>query len=188
MGSDIGEHTDTPSVGVQRSVLGSSFRLLASSSALSNLADGIFKVGLPLVAVQFTRSPALVAGLEMVRSLPWLILALPVGAFTDRLDRRIVMVVANLVRALTLVIPAVALAAGHGSIWMLYLAAAGTGVAEVFYDTSAQSILPNVVQRTQLNRANGRLAAIEQGAQQFVGPPLAGLLVAVGLATVFWTS
>jgi MFS family permease len=64
----------------------------------------------------------------------------------------------------------------------------GTGVAEVFYDTASQSILPNLVEREQLGRANGRLGAIELGTQQFVGPPLAGLLVGLALAAAFWTT
>lgn len=168
--------------------LGRPFGILGSSSGLSNLADGAFKVGLPLVAVHYTRSPALIAGIEMVRTLPWLLFALPIGVLTDRLDRRQAMIAANVVRALMVLIPAVVLSTGGGSIWLLYAAAIGTGVAEVFYDTSAQSILPNLVARTRLSRANGRLAAIELGAQQFVGPPLAGALVAITLAAVFWTS
>ena len=59
------------------------------------------------------------------------------------------------------------------------------GVAETLYDTSAQSILPQVVHRDQLSRANGRLYAVELTANQFVGPPLGGLLVAIGVVAGF---
>ncbi len=166
--------------------LGGGFRTLAWSAGASNLADGIFKVALPLVAIGFTRSPGVVAGIELVRTLPWLLLALPVGAWTDRIDRRRAMIAANAARAIVVVVLALAIGTGAGSIGLLYLAAAGTGIAEVFYDTSSQSILPALVQRRQLGRANGRIAAIEHGAQQFAGPPLAGLLVAAGLAAAFW--
>jgi MFS family permease len=68
------------------------------------------------------------------------------------------------------------------------VAALGTGVAEVFYDTSAQSMLPAIVPRDRLDRANGRLFAVELGAQEFAGPPLAGLLVAAALAVPLATS
>jgi MFS family permease len=172
----------------ESSGLGGPFRLLATSSGLSNLADGIFKLSLPLIAIEFTRSPAVIAGLEMVRSLPWLLCALPVGALADRLDRRRVMVLANLARAALVMVAALVLSADGGSIWMLFLVAAGTGVAEVFYDTSAQSILPNIVPRARLGRANGRLASIELSTQLFIGPPLAGLLVGIALALAFWSS
>jgi predicted MFS family arabinose efflux permease len=61
------------------------------------------------------------------------------------------------------------------------------GTAETVYDTSAQSILPQVVPRDRLPRANGRLIAAELTANEFVGPPLGGLLVAAGLAAAFAT-
>ncbi len=168
--------------------LGRPFWTLLTSSGISNLADGVFKIALPLLAIHYTRSPALVAGLELVRSLPWLVGALHVGALTDRLDRRRAMLWANTARVVFVAVPAVAMAAGDGSLWLLYGAAVGTGVAEVFYDTAAQAILPSLVVRSRLDRANGRLFAVELGAQEFAGPPLAGVLVAVALALPFATS
>jgi MFS family permease len=168
--------------------LGRPFWTLLSSSGLSNLADGIFKLALPLVAIAYTRSPALVAGLELVRTLPWLLGALPVGALSDRLDRKRSMVAANATRGILVAIAAGFIMAGSGSIWLLYAIALGTGIAEVFYDTASQSILPSVVSRSNLDRANGRLLAVELGAQEFAGPPIAGLLVGVGLALSFATS
>jgi MFS family permease len=172
--------------------LGRAFWTLVTASGLSNLADGIFKVALPLVALRYTRAPSLIAGLEVVRSAPWLLFALQVGALADRWDRRRTMLAANVVRGALVALPVVGSAAGFDSIWLLFVAAAGTGVAEVFYDTSAQSILPALVPRARLNRANGRLYAVELGAQQFAAPPLAGFLVAAAAVaamlapTVLW--
>ncbi|MFF5215936.1 MFS transporter [Micromonospora sp. NPDC000442] len=162
--------------------LGGRFWRLWSASAVSNLADGIVKIALPLVAVGYTRSPVLVAGVAAAYSLPWLLFALPAGALADRLDRRRVMLAANTLRAALIGALALVAAFDAGSIWLLYLVALGLGVAETLYDTSAQSILPQVVTRDQLPRANGRLAAVELAANQFVGPPLAGFLVAAGVA------
>ena len=110
--------------------LGQRFWILLTSSGLSNLADGMFKVALPLVAITFTRSPLLVAGLELVRTMPWLLGALPIGALADRLDRRRVMLYANTARALFVAVPAVLIAMDMGSLVVLYIAAAGTGIAE----------------------------------------------------------
>ena len=168
--------------------LGRSFWTLVTASGLSNLADGVFKVALPLLAIRYTRSPALVAGVELVRTLPWLVGALPVGALVDRLDRRRTMVCANAARAGFVAVPAMAIIANGGSLWLLYVAAACTGVAEVFYDTAAQSILPALVPRSRLDRANGRLVAVELGAQELAGPPLGGALVAIAVALSFTVS
>ena len=72
-----------------------------------------------------------------------------------------------------------------GSIWALYVVALCTGLAQPIYDTSAQSILPQVVRRNQLSRANGRLYASGLTANEFVGPPLAGFLGVAGAAIAF---
>ncbi|MBX7267187.1 MFS transporter [Micromonospora sp. Llam7] len=162
--------------------LGGRFWRLWSASAVSNLADGIVKIALPLVAIGYTTSPVLVAGVAAAFSLPWLLFALPAGALVDRLDRRRVMLAANTLRATLFGALAVAVALDAGSIWLLYVVAFGVGVAETLYDTSAQSILPQLVPRESLPRANGQLSAVELAANQFIGPPLAGFLVAAGAA------
>ena len=171
---------DTATSVTDRPPLGGAFWRLWTSSGLSNLADGVAKIALPLIAVQFTRSPTLIAGLTFALTLPWLLFALPAGVLADRLDRRRAMIGANLVRASLFGALALAVLTDVSSIWVLYLVALGIGIAETIYDTSAQSILPQIVPRPLLSRANGRLYAVELTANEFVGPPLGGFLVAGG--------
>jgi MFS family permease len=167
--------------------LGAVFWRLWTSSTLSNLADGIVKVSLPLVAIRFTDSPTLIAGLVFVLTLPWLLFALPAGALADRLDRRRIMLGANTVRAGALGVLALTLSTDVGSIWVLYAVAAVLGTVETLYDTAAQSIIPQVVPRERLSRANGRLFAAEITANEFVGPPVGGFLILAGAVTAFAT-
>jgi MFS family permease len=182
---------DHPAEREDPSRLGLPFWQLWSASTLSNLADGLVKIALPLIAVTLTDSPGLVAGVTLAVTLPWLLFALPAGALADRVDRRIAMVTANVVRAAAVAVLAVPLILGLESsaaaIWALYAMALLLGTAETVYDTSAQSILPQVVPRDRLPRANGHLIAAELTANEFVGPPLGGLLVAAGLAVAFAT-
>jgi MFS family permease len=169
--------------------LGLAFWQLWSASTLSNLADGLVKIALPLVAVTLTDSPGLVAGVTLAVTLPWLLFALPAGALADRVDRRVAMVTANVLRAAAVAVLAVPLVlwleSSEAAILALYTMALLLGTAETVYDTSAQSILPQVVPRDRLPRANGRLIAAELTANEFVGPPLGGLLVAAGVAAAF---
>src|SRR3712207_6657087 len=167
--------------------LGTAYWRLWTAPGLFNLADGGVKGAPPLVAGGVTRSPVLVAGVTLALTLPWLLVALPVGALADRLDRRHLMLWANAARALLLAGLVVALAFDLGSIWVLYVVAFGLGAAETVYDTSAQSILPAIAPRAELTRANGRLYAVELTANQFVGPPLGGVLVAAGATVAFAT-
>lgn len=170
-----------------RGPLGAAYWRLWTSSGLSNLADGLLQVALPLVAVQLTRSPTLIAGLTFALTIPWLLFALPAGALADRVDRRRAMLAVNIARAALLAVLLGAALLDLGSIWVLYIVAIGIGIAETVYDTSAQSIMPQVVRRDQLSRANGRLYAAELTANEFAGPPLAGFLVAAGAALAFAT-
>ncbi|CAA9245187.1 MAG: Antibiotic efflux protein [uncultured Arthrobacter sp.] len=164
----------------ERQPLGAPFWTLWTASGFSNLADGVLKVALPLIALRFTDSPTLIAGLAVALSLPWLFFALPAGALADRGDRRRIMLTANTARAALLLALVAALLSGAEPIWALYLVAFGIGCSETAYDTSAQSILPQVVPRPVLSRANGRLFAVELTANQFIGPPLGGALVVAG--------
>jgi MFS family permease len=161
--------------------LGPNFRKALAASGFSNLADGVFQVALPLLAVQLTRSPLLIAGVSVAARLPWL-LALVAGALADRLDRRQTMVRVDLFRAVLLGGLALAVAADLATLAMLYVVALLLGLAETLFDTSAQSLLPAIVSRDDLTVANSRLFAVELVANTFAGPPLGGLLAAAGLA------
>jgi MFS family permease len=160
--------------------LGANFYKALVASGFANLADGVLWVALPLLAVQLTRSPLLIAGVTVAARLPWL-LAPVAGALADRLDRRQSMVRVNLVRTVLLGGLALAVAADLATLPLLYAVAVLLGFAETLFDTSAQSLLPAVVGRDDLTRANSRLFAVELVANEFVGPPLGGLLAAAGL-------
>jgi MFS family permease len=165
--------------------LGRNFRRTIAASGFANLADGVFQVALPLLAVQLTRSPLLIAGVTVAARIPWLLLSLVAGALADRLDRRQTMVRVNLARTVLLGGLALAVAAGLASLPMLYAVAFLLGVGETLFDTSAQSLLPAIVRRDDLTRANSRLYAVELVANMFVGPPLGGLLAGLALALAF---
>src|SRR5919205_97637 len=94
-----------------------------ASSATSNLADGIGRTALPLLAASYTRDPVLVSGLASFAFLPWLLFALVSGALVDRVDRRYAMAAANAVRALSLGALTILVATGHGSVLALYAVA-----------------------------------------------------------------
>jgi MFS family permease len=156
---------------------------LWTSSGLANLGDGIFQVAVALLAVRLTRSPLLISGVALAARLPWLVLALPAGAWADRWDRRRTMIRMNVARVVLLGLLAAATAADVATIALVYAVALGLGGAEVLFDTSSQTIMPAVVEaKDQLSRANGRLYAVETVTNQFVGPPLGGALVAMSAA------
>lgn len=161
----------------------SPYQRLVAASGLSNLADGVFQIALPLVALGITRDPGAFASVSVVARLPWLIFALPAGALADRLDRRVTMYRVSFVRTALIGALAAVVSAGWEELWILYVIALALGFGETMFDTAAQSILPNIVKDPdQLSRANGRLYAVELTANQFIGPPLGGLIAGLTLA------
>ncbi|MFD0891607.1 hypothetical protein ACFQ08_44260, partial [Streptosporangium algeriense] len=62
--------------------------VLVGFTVATNLADGVAKIALPLLAVELTDSPGLVAGVGLTLTLPWLLASLHVGVLVDRGDRR----------------------------------------------------------------------------------------------------
>lgn len=177
--------------------LGAGYRKLFGASTISNLGDGVGLIASPWLASALTRSPLLIAAVGVAQRLPWLVFTLPAGVITDRADRQRLMVTANAARAVLTGLLAVAVLARSGTLpapdevdavvgttWPLYLAVILatllTGTAEVLYDNSAQTFMPAIVEPTELERANGRLYSAELVANQFLGPPLASLLLATG--------
>ncbi|SFA84872.1 Predicted arabinose efflux permease, MFS family [Amycolatopsis marina] len=160
-------------------------RWLLSSSTLSNLGDGIGKVAFPLLAATLTRDPVLIAGLSATQFLPWLLFALLTGAMLDRVDRRTAMIVANLTRAA--VVGGVALLVHFDSIsiWLVYLAALLIGSAETVADSAANVLIPSVVERSGLERANSKLQSVEIVGQTFLGGPIGSLTFVVFAAFPF---
>lgn len=162
--------------------LGRGFSGLWSANAFSNLADGLAFVSMPLLAASLTDDPRLVAGLATIYAAVRLGVALPVGVYVDRLDRRTLIVVANLVRAVAVVLLATAVAAGSASLLLLYAAMAVVATLESTADNAATAILPSLVGPGDLDRANSRVSAAQLVADEFVGPPLGGFLFAVAAA------
>lgn len=168
------------------------FRLLMSGAGVANLSDGIGALAFPWMATLITTDPRALAIVAFATRLPWLLWALPVGVWTDRADRQKMMVRADFARmALALAVVAL-IVAGPRDGGQVVLMIAGLsalafmmGTAEVFRDNAAQTALPSIVHKDRLEEANGQIWSVEQVMGQFVGPPLAGLLIAMAVPAPF---
>ena len=163
------------------------YRLLFTAGALTNLGDGLVALALPWLATLLTRDPIAIAAVAAAGRIPWLLFSIPAGVIADRTDRRKLIARSDLLRAL--IVGAILILAlsnpGPGAIWVLAGLALLLGSAEVLRDNAAQTILPDIVASGDLEAANGQLWSAEQLTGQFIGPPLAGLLIATGIAVPF---
>lgn len=116
-----------------------------------------------------------------------LLVALPIGVWVDRLDRRTLIVASNLLRGLGLLALAMTIQFGISALVVLYAAMAVIGTLESMADSAAVAILPSLVDRERLEAANGRVAAAQLVCDEFVGPPLGGFLFALAAALPVFT-
>lgn len=163
------------------------YRLLFAAGALANLGDGLIVLALPWLATLMTRDPVAIAAVAAATRLPWLLFAVPAGVVIDRTDRRKLIARADMLRAgIVMAIMILALSEPTPAmVWALVALAFLLGSAEVLRDNAAQTILPAIVAPGDLEAANGQMWSAEQLTGQFIGPPLAGLLIGVGAAVPF---
>jgi MFS family permease len=162
------------------------FRRLWAATLASNLADGITAVTFSLAAVSLTTDPTLVAAVSVAAVLPQVLTALLAGVTADRVDRRHLMGGMQIVRIAVIGVLAVLTATGGLSLPLLVIGAFVLGAGQTFYDTTAQAIVPMVAGSAALTRANSRMFGAQMLTDTFIGPPLGGFLVSIGLA-VAWS-
>jgi Na+/melibiose symporter-like transporter len=161
--------------------LGPAFGNLFTSNLASSLGDGIARTAAPLLAVRLTDDPLLVSGVAALAMLPWLLFAVPAGIIIDRIDRRTALALANGGRAV-LAGGLVALAATDSlTIWWLYVVIFLYGIGETVYDGAIRAVVPSIVDRTNLPRANSRIEAGELVVQNFLSGPFTSVLFAVSV-------
>ena len=165
--------------------LGRSFNRLWVASAISNIGDGVMGAAFPLLVASITRDPVLVSGASVIGRLPWFLFALISGALVDRLDRRRVMIWTDVFRAVVVGGLAALIAFDQAGLAVIYGVAFLLGSAETMFDTSAEAIVPSLVESPELTSANGRLQATEWLTGTFAGPPLGAALFALAAAIPF---
>ncbi len=158
--------------------------MLAATST-SSVGNGLVNVAFPLLAVTLTREPLLIAGVAIAGRLPWLLVSLPAGALADRMDRRRLIGIVEVARALVLLGLGVTIAFGHTTLVLIYATALVVGALETAFAAATRAMIPSLVDDEDIPQANGYLLAAETAAEQFAGPAMGGLLFAWAPALPF---
>lgn len=145
--------------------------LLWSGQVVSTLGSAASSIIYPLLILALTGSPAAAGLAAALGSLPYLIFSLPAGALIDRWDRKRVMILCDIGRALTVSTVPVALWLDALTVWQLYAAAFVEGTLFVFFNIAEVAALPRVVPTAQLPQAAAQNEAAF-GAAHIIGPSL----------------
>lgn len=154
------------------------YRPLAWSNLAAQAAEQLCLAAVPMVAVlAFDAGPGEVGVLTGAQTLPYLLLSIPFGLLADRVSRRALMLAAESLRALTLLALAAVVALGLASMPVLALLGFLGAIGTVGFSVAAPALLPALVPRETLARANTRIE-LARSLAFAGGPALAGSLVA----------
>ncbi len=155
------------------------FRQLWVGDALGQIGVQLTALALPIYAVAMLGANEVQMGyLTAAQTAAFLVVGLPAGAWVDRMRKRRVLIMADVVRALVLGAVVVLAATGHGSMLMLYGAGLIISVATVFFDVAHLSFVPALVGLARISEGNTKLQATTSVAQVSV-PAIGGMLLKV---------
>lgn len=156
------------------------FRVLTGATLVSVLGDGLMRVALPLQVLAISGDDPLAIGLVGFAWASGHVVSLPVGGLvSDRTERRTIMIVSDLVRAVA--IGAIGLLGLLGALRLGHVIVLGAifGFANGFFNPASRSLVPDLLPDEDLPRGNALLAFARPLQLWIVGPLLAGLVVAL---------
>lgn len=148
-----------------------------TGQTISNLGSSITLFALPLLVYKLTGS-ALNLGISTAANmLPYLLFGLILGAWTDRIDRKRMMILTDIGRAAIIATIPLMAALGTLSVWWIYLVGFLHSTLTICFESGQFAAIPSLVDQDDLVTANGHIQA-SYSAASILGPVLAGVLVA----------
>ena len=148
-----------------------------SGETISSFGSSFTFFAIPLLIFRLTESPLYLAAASAAWTLPNLFFGLQIGAISDRLDRKRVMIATDLLAALVVASVPLIAAAGHLTVWWILAVNFAASTLSIFFEACQFGAIPSLVSRDDLVSANGRIQA-SFAAASVLGPLAAGALVA----------
>ena len=154
------------------------YRLLWIGQGISHLGDQFHLIALPWLVLTLTHDPFQLGLVLALAGVPRAAVMLFGGAFADRHSPRLIMLVSDGLRFVIAAALAASILTGTVHLWMVYLLALSFGVVSGFFMPAAEASLPRLLEDEQLEGGNALMMGADQLAQ-FVGPALAGVVIAL---------
>jgi predicted MFS family arabinose efflux permease len=154
------------------------YMLLWAGQIISTLGTTASTIVYPLLILGLTGSPTIAGGVAAMHAVPYLLFCLPAGALIDRWDRKRVMILCNLGRAIAVLSIPIALWLDALTVWQIYVVAFMEGSFFVFFNLAEVAALPRVVPVHSLPQAAAQNEAAF-GAIRIAGPSFGTFLFQV---------
>jgi MFS family permease len=160
------------------------FRKLWTAMCVSLLGDGAFLVAVAWQVYELSNAPTAMSVVGIAMTVPTILFLLLGGVASDRFDRRIVMVAADVLRALSGAVLAGLALGGAIEVWHIAVLAAAYGTGAAFFAPAFDALVPDIVPSERLAQANALDQLVRPLVFRMAGPALGGLLVASGGAGI----
>jgi MFS family permease len=162
------------------------FRLLWSGMCVSLLGDGVFMIAMAWQVYALSNAPTALAMVGISMTLPTVALLLVGGVISDRFDRRRVMLAADVIRGVAVGAIAALSLTGLLGLWHMVALVAVYGAGSAFFGPAFDAIVPDLLPRAELARANALDQLIRPVALRLAGPAVGGVLIeTVGVGGAF---
>ncbi len=152
------------------------FLLIWAGQLISSVGSRLSSFALGIWILQGTGSTTYFAMTFVAMTIPALIVSAIAGALVDRWDRRRTMIVCDALSAVIMLALAALFAAGHLTVWHVYLAVGASSLFNAFRTPAFAASIPLLARREELPRVNG-MAQSGNAVAEMIGPLLAGVLV-----------
>jgi MFS family permease len=154
------------------------FRRIFLAQSVSTLGDQIAPIAVAFAVLSVTHSATDLGLVLAGRTLPLVVFLLLGGAWADRLPRKSIMVVSDVVRLVTQGAFALILTQHAPSLWAMILLQAGNGAASAFFRPASSGLVQEAVPSGERQSANGLLSATSN-ISSIAGPIIAAVLIAL---------
>src|SRR4051812_3258734 len=162
------------------------FRLLWAGMCLSLIGDGAFLVALSWHVLALSGGPVGMTYVGIAMTVPMIVFLLVGGVASDRLQRRWILVLADLARAVAVALMAGLTLGGQVEVWHLVALSALYGSGSAFHAPAFDAFVPDVLAGERLAQANALDQLVRPLALRLGGPALGGLLVGIGNASAVY--
>jgi DHA3 family tetracycline resistance protein-like MFS transporter len=155
------------------------FRLLWVGMTVSLFGDGITVVTLAWQVYELSNAPTALSIVGLAMSIPHLVFLLVGGVVSDRFERRRVMIAADVIRGSAMAVLGVLSLTGNLELWHVVVMAGIYGAGNAFFGPAFDAIVPELVPRHELTRANAIDQFVRPAAWRLAGPAAGGFLIAM---------
>jgi MFS family permease len=155
------------------------FALVFAGTTVSALGDGLYYIALAWQTYELSNIPTAMSIVGVAATLPQLVFLLVGGALSDRMDKRRLVVAADLLRGIAISSIGLLSVTGLLELWMLVALVALYAAGTSLFTPAATALLPVILPKEELGRGNALLTFSRTACVRVAGPGLGGIAIAL---------